>query len=894
VKGGIRIEKAKRIIIAVTAFILMTAGGAMGTVIIDQALSGKEIEPCGLMESIEIISENEKCKQWFIVFELISAVLCTALVIARNDSYKSKKVKITDRISTPAPMGEGQHGTARFMTEKEKKKHHKSFVLDGGNPVIAKLTADGGRRGKAAVKYKKSMKKSRKREKCDTVKYGGLVGKIQDLAQTAVDIIFFPCRKVKKLLVEAKNAVVRPFYRLGEKAKKIKETFSRKRGKAKSEILKLLIGQRENTDLSENEAALEKTENKTSVIACTRGLPNKAGLVIDYKKLGDGRERITCLTEDVHTLICGATGSGKTRRMVIPTVCSLALAGESIVITDPKGEVYAYTGDYLRELGYEVCVLNFFDPAVSMSYNPLQPVIDAVNDGDTTLAASRTWDLTSFLVEKNDKSEPIWSNGEMSIIAAAVLCVVYDNKDKPQYQNLTNVYWFIANMCKEIAMRTGEQFTEGENAGADKGKKILPITEYVKALPDTHPAKPLLGISSVAPEKTAGSFYTSALTTLRLYTAGNIYNIVKSSEFCLEGLGKKKQALFFILPDSKTTYYSIVSLLCSQTYDLLTESAKRNGNRLNNRVNFVLDEFGNFAKIPDFCTMLTVGRGYGIRYNLFVQSFSQLEEKYEKTGEMTVKNNCVWVYLASNDGQTHKDFETRLDKYTTSSYSLTSSEASGTSSGARSSNVNLIERSLLTSGEVGMIKEPWLLTSETGQYPMISRLPDLSKWKYNDILGLGDKNHNTAFIEYVQAKEHRRTDEEIQLWGIWNLFTQRGVNLTNLHQRIRDFLYGDTEFGFAEGGCNYGAPAESLKRNGNANRLDLEEKRKSFERIQDIAELKEQITVLRNEIKTLSKELSEEQSTNREKIGELSEEISYITDELRTALSVLNLREKQM
>ncbi len=292
--------------------------------------------------------------------------------------------------------------------------------------------------------------------------------------------------------------------------------------------------------------------------------------------------------------------------------------------------------------------------------------------------------------------------------------------------------------------------------------------------------------------------------------------------------------------------------------------------------------------------MLTVGRGYGIRYNLFVQSFSQLEEKYEKTGEMTVKNNCVWVYLASNDGQTHKDFETRLDKYTTSSYSLTSSEASGTSSGSRSSNVNLIERSLLTSGEVGMIKKPWLLTSETGQYPMISRLPDLSKWKYNDILGLGDENHNTAFIEYVQAKEHRRTDEEIQLWGIWNLFTQRGVNLTNIHQKIRDFLYGDTEFGFAEGVCNYGAPAESLKRNGNANRLDLEEKRKSFERIQDVTELKEQITVLRNEIKKLSKELSEEQSTNREKMDELSEEISYITDELRTALSVLNLREKQM
>ena len=858
----------------------------MGTVIIDQALSGKEIKPCGLTESIKIILENEKCQQWFIVFELISLVLCIALVIMRGDNYKSKTIKITDRISTPAPMGEGQHGTARFMTEKEKRKHHKSFVLDVSNPIIAKLTAVGRKQSKAAKEYKKILKKSCKKAKTDAVKYGGLVGKIQDLAQAAAEIITFPFRKVKKLIVEAKNAVMRPFCKLGERAEIVKETVSRKRGEAKAEVLKLLIGQRENTDLSENKAVLEKTENKTSDIVRARGLPDEAGLVIDYKKLRDGRERITCLTNDVHTLICGATGSGKTRRMVIPTVCSLALAGESIIITDPKGEVYAYTGDYLRALGYEVCVLNFFDPSVSMSYNPLQPVIDAVNNGDTTLAASRTWDLTSFLVEKNDKSEPIWSNGEMSIIAAAILCVVYDNKDKPQYQNLTNVYWFIANMCKEIVMRTGEQFTEGENAGADKGKKVLPITEYVKTLPDSHPAKPLLGISSVAPEKTAGSFYTSALTTLRLYTAGNIYNIVKSSEFCLEGLGKKKQALFFILPDSKTTYYSIVSLLCSQIYDLLTESAKKNGNRLNNRVNFVLDEFGNFAKIPDFCTMLTVGRGYGIRYNLFVQSFSQLEEKYEKTGEMTVKNNCVWVYLASNDSQTHKDFETRLDKYTTSSYSLTSSEASGTSSGSRSSNVNLIERSLLTSGEIGMIKDPWLLTSETGQYPMISQLPDLSKWKYNDILGLGDKNHNTVFIEYVQAKERRRTEEEIQLWGIWDLFTQRGVNLMNLPQKIRDFLYGETDYGFTESGV----PAKSFKRNNNPTQFDLEEKRKSFEKIQDVAELKEQITVLRNEIK----ELSEEQSTNREKIDELSEQISYITDELRTALSVLNRREKQI
>jgi type IV secretion system protein VirD4 len=185
------------------------------------------------------------------------------------------------------------------------------------------------------------------------------------------------------------------------------------------------------------------------------------------------------------------------------------------------------------------------------------------------------WDLTNTLVGKSN-GEKIWTNGEMSVIAAAILCVVCDNKKRPEYQNLTNVYWFISEMCKSI------------------GNK-MPMLEYVKKLPQNHPAKALLSISDVAPSRTRGSFYTSALTTLRLLTSKSIYAITNQSDFAIDGVGEKKQALFIILPDEKTVFYPIASLIISQQYELLANMADRRGGRLLQRVNFMLDEFGNCA-----------------------------------------------------------------------------------------------------------------------------------------------------------------------------------------------------------------------------------------------------------------------------------------------------------
>jgi type IV secretion system protein VirD4 len=278
------------------------------------------------------------------------------------------------------------------------------------------------------------------------------------------------------------------------------------------------------------------------------------------------------------------------------------------------------TNVFLKKLGYEVLALDFKNPSKSQRYNLLQPVINAVNDDDTDKAEMLAWDLTNNLVGKPE-GEKIWTNGECAIIAAAILCVVCDNRRRPDYQNLTNVYWFVAEMCKMI------------------GNK-MPLLEYVKKLPQAHPARALLSISDVAPSRTRGSFYTSALTTLRLFTSKSIYAITHKSDFEAQDVGRKKQALFIILPDEKTVFYPVASLIVSQLCEMLANFADTRGGRLAQRVNFVLDEFGNFTTISDFTNKLTVGAGRGMRFNLFIQSFSQLKEKYDENTSDTIKANC--------------------------------------------------------------------------------------------------------------------------------------------------------------------------------------------------------------------------------------------------------------
>lgn len=586
---------------------------------------------------------REKPRKLYLLLEALVVLLCVVYFVCAERTYQTDTYKVTDNISVPVPSGQGQHGTAWFMSDKEKHSTYHFIEISQSNAVIKALMEQGRKRFEAV-----------------------------------------------------ENGV--PF---------------------------------------------------SPEIIDTSGLSIDGGIAVSYER-SKFRESVACITDDVHILIIGATRSGKTRCLVIQSICALALAAEGMVVNDPKGELYHYTHSFLGIMGYTVQVVDFNDPKKSCRYNPLQMIIDAVNENRIDDAQTYAWDFVTFLVEKNDHSEPIWSNGEMSVIAAAVMCVVYDNRDRPEYQNLTNVYNFIANMCKPV-------------------NKVLPIDAYMDKLPDSHPAKKLMAIAKLAPDKMGGSFYTAALTTLRLFITNDIYNMTKESEFSLSDVGAKpKQALFFILPDQKTTYYPIVTLLVSQQYEQLVTYAKKCGNRLPHRVNYILDEFGNFAAISDFQTKMTVAGGYGVRWNLFIQDFNQLIDKYGQEVAKIIQGNChFWIYLHSQDNSTNEEISKSMGKYTTTTYSLGGSTQKY-SAPSSSTNIQLSERSLLNPDEVAKIQRPYQLVISANA-PAVMYSPDISQWTFNTMLGMGDKAHNTRLIELDEnaIPERGGKSTEQLLWKPW-------------------------------------------------------------------------------------------------------------------------------
>ena len=166
-----------------------------------------------------------------------------------------------------------------------------------------------------------------------------------------------------------------------------------------------------------------------------------------------------------------------------------------------------------------------------------------------------------------------------------------------------------------------------------------------------------------------------------------------------------------------------------------------------------------------FGGFLTVGGGRGIRFNLFVQSFSQLNEKYGDNTAQNILDNCyVWNYLKTSNEVTAEKISKKLGTYTTSSWSESNSSSGGPVN--KSNSMNLIQRPLLTTDEILRIERPYLLSMCSGLDPAMTYSPDLSKWHFNKILGLGSKGWNTKVREYRENNRQIRRITPLKLWNI--------------------------------------------------------------------------------------------------------------------------------
>ncbi|WP_261378549.1 VirD4-like conjugal transfer protein, CD1115 family [Paenibacillus agilis] len=422
---------------------------------------------------------------------------------------------------------------------------------------------------------------------------------------------------------------------------------------------------------------------------------------------------------DTNTCIIGTTRSGKTRRLVYPTIWMLAHAGESMLLTDPKGELYDRSSTYLMEMGYKVKVIDFRKPGWGNYWNPMQPVLDALKDGDIATATQHAWSIANMFVyqKPGDKGgESIWKDGAESVIAALIMVVAMEAPNDTQ-KHMYSVYRTLGELGKARKVRIGNQIVD-----------YVALNDYMENLRFDHPARDAYNTATLAPERTRGSFFSNVASLLRLFSDPSIRYLTSKQDHKLDELGKEKSAVFLIIPDEDKTRHPLAALYVDQSYKALVECANVNGGRLPVRVNKLLDEFGNMPPLKDFDTKLTVSLGRGVRWNIILQDFSQLDSAYGKEVANTIRGNCQnLIYLLTTDPATAKAISERCGKYTVSTQSSSYNVGKG-SSVSRGGSFGLTSRDLLTADEILRWPEGFSLVIRARQYPAYLPLPDLSQW----------------------------------------------------------------------------------------------------------------------------------------------------------------------
>jgi type IV secretion system protein VirD4 len=495
----------------------------------------------------------------------------------------------------------------------------------------------------------------------------------------------------------------------------------------------------------------KKEMDKTCKVWYTDNTIKKGGIIFGMEKSTPTKEKVWLNDDDLHTLIVGATRSGKSRKIILPSIWEIAKTGESMILGDPKGELYINCKDFLEKEGYKVIALNLRDPLKGNQWNILDMVNKAVDAGNIPKATEYAWSIAHTISNQtpSTSSEPIWKNGEQSTLAALILLSALDSQFTFQ-RHMTTAYYLLAEYGQPL---------EDES---------IPLLDYIKQLPVKHPAKAAFATASIAPYKTRASFFTTALSDLKLFSDPTLADMTSKQDHDLESIGIDKTAVFLVIPDEDKTRHGLATLYIDQVYQSMVALANKRGGRIPRRVNMIIDEFGNLPPIPDFDSKLTVAGGRGIRFCIAVQDVTQIKKLYDKNAQTIIGNCHNWLYLKTADIETAKLISEKTGKYTVETENTSSSVQSKGHS--RTHGLSTTGRPLLMPDEVlrWSTGESLLLPID---FPARYPLPDLSLWNANEELGLvmtgnldEDKETNRQIIEKRWINIPERQLEDIRIW----------------------------------------------------------------------------------------------------------------------------------
>ncbi len=492
---------------------------------------------------------------------------------------------------------------------------------------------------------------------------------------------------------------------------------------------------------------------------------NSVGFPVWYEKRNGNFENVYFDNKSPHFLLIGSTGSGKSVTVVIPECLMFATAKEkhSVVVTDPKGEIFKSTSKVFKDNGYDVITIDFRNPNKSNKINIMQPIIDEwkeycksnkamlflfahfiknnrikldnIDDKKYIDKVKGKYNLEEYLID-------IITNNKSSLNNLLSNKKMYENglfKDKLEGNESLKEY-MLSKSNDEIIYMIREYQNISSKHQAESNRLVISLADLIFVDKDTNDkfwinsAKQLfigivgvfledyqmgliaenkINISSVKKFQNSSlikenqtflqknvnnrkygclskdyltSILSAAENTYKSITAVfgekmaifddlNVENVTSVSEFEFSSLGKKPVALYIIVPDEDRAYFQLVTIIIGMLTKDLTKFANlpENNGTLPVKIEWLLDEFANCPPLSSIETLVSVARSRGMRFQFFIQSFSQLDQVYGKEIANIIQDNCALVYLKTNTVETAEVISKKLGKSTIETNSMSKS-----------------------------------------------------------------------------------------------------------------------------------------------------------------------------------------------------------------------------
>lgn len=490
-----------------------------------------------------------------------------------------------------------------------------------------------------------------------------------------------------------------------------------------------------------------------------KNLPSIQGTVVGCKT--KGKQTYALIDEgDVHTMMIGAAGVGKTAFFLYPNIEAACASGMSFLSTDLKGDVFRNYGSIAKKYyGYNVSVIDLRNPTRSDENNMLHLVnkyMDIYKADKSNLSAKAKAEKYAKITAKtiiNIGGGDYSSMGQNAFfydasegLLASLILLIAEFGDKDE-RHIVSVFKLIQDLLEPAA--ESKKSDKGQ-AKPKNGFRIL-----MEKLPDEHKAKWLAGSALFAADQAMMSIISTALSRLNSFIDSELEQIlcfgtaIDAEKFCSE-----KSAIFIVLPEEDISKYFMVSLIIQQLYREILVIADENGGRLKNRVMFFCDEFGSFPKIEGAEAMFSASRSRRISIVAIIQSFAQLDKNYGREGQEIITDNTQLTIFGgfAPNSQSAEILSKALGEQTVLSGSVSHGRD-------KSQSLQMIGRPLMTPDELKSMPKGQFIVMKTGTHPMISPLKLYFKWgiKFEEPYMLADKGARK--VTYMNKEKLMREAE---------------------------------------------------------------------------------------------------------------------------------------